>query len=543
MRKNKLNHLFSIIIALSWMIGLVAPTSALAAPAQVVEQAAPSLPPELTPTVEAELQQQIAVNPQVGYLIYFRDKADLASAARMSWADKGLFVMDALKSTAENSQANVIAYLDANHVQYKPFWIDNIIAVEASDLNTFNGLLNFGEIETLRARRTEYLIDPQVVPATEALTTVEPNIAHVKAPEVWALGVNGSGMVVSSIDTGVRYTHNALVGKYRGNLGGGLFDHDYNWFDPYGDHPTSPGDDNGHGSHTMGTMLGDDGGANQIGMAPGAEWMACRGCNTSSCTDTALLECAEFIAAPTDLDGDNPDPTKRPNAVNNSWGDCGRAYDPWYQGVVNSWHAGGIYPIFSNGNSSNCGYTSPPPLNTVGNPARYGNVTGVGASGQSNGQYATFSNWGPTDNPDTVNPNPDDAFGAALKPQVLAPGSNIRSSVNTSDTAYEGGWSGTSMSAPHVTGLVALMWSAAPCLVGDYATTENIIENTATPIPYNTGGTPPPPAGNVLNYATGHGEINALAAVTEALGSCGDSTLSGTVTDDVTTDPIEGALV
>ena len=91
--------------------------------------------------------------------------------------------------------------------------------------------------------------------------------------------------------------------------------------------------------------------------------------------------------------------------------------------------------------------------------------------GQRNGQYADHSNWGPTDNADTVNPRgyPD------LKPQVLAPGVNIRSSVNTGDSAY-GGMSGTSMSAPHVAGLIALMWGAAPCLVGDYATTETLIE-------------------------------------------------------------------
>ena len=104
--------------------------------------------------------------------------------------------------------------------------------------------------------------------------------------------------------------------------------------------------------------------------------------------NTARYTGAEFFAAPWDLTGANANPDKRPNAVNNSWGDCSRSYDPWYQDVVDAWHAAGIYPVFSNGNASNCGYPAPPGLNTVGNPARYGNVTGVGSSGRDNGQYA-----------------------------------------------------------------------------------------------------------------------------------------------------------
>jgi len=150
----------------------------------------------------------------------------------------------------------------------------------------------------------------------------------------------------------------------------------------------------------------------------------------------------------------------------------------------------------------------------VTNPASYGNVTGVGSTGRSNGQYAAHSNWGPTDSPDTINPRgyPN------LKPQVLAPGVNIRSSVNWSDTAYSTS-SGTSMAAPHVAGLIALMWQAAPCLVGDYATTETLIEQTATPLPYSSdcGGEGP---GDVPNHATGWGEIDGLAAVQAAQDYC-----------------------
>jgi len=407
-------------------------------------------------------------------------------------------------------------YLDAQGTDYAAFWIDNVIVVESSSRDTMNSLMSFSEIEALRARRTLGLIEPEEFDISEIVPmATEANISHVLADQVWAEGVTGEGIVVANIDTGVRYTHEALGGQYRGNLGGGSHNHNYNWWDPYGDHPAFPTDDHGHGSHTMGIMIGGDGGTNHIGMAPGAQWIACRGCDVASCTDAALLECAQFIAAPWDLTGPGTgNPDLRPHVVNNSWGDCSQTYDDWYQGVVDAWHAAGIYPISSNGNASNCGYPEPPGLNTVGNPARYGNMTGVGSTGQSNGQYATHSNWGPTDSPDTVNPRgyPN------LKPQVVAPGVNIRSSVNSGDSAYAS-YGGTSMSAPHVAGLIALLWQGAPCLVGDYATTETIVEETATPIPYASGNGDEGP-GDVPNHATGWGEINAFAAVQAAQDFC-----------------------
>jgi uncharacterized repeat protein (TIGR01451 family) len=201
--------------------------------------------------------------------------------------------------------------------------------------------------------------------------------------------------------------------------------------------------------------------------------------------------------------------------VNNSWGDCGTSYDNWYQDVVDSWHAAGIYPVFANVNASNCGYGYPPGCNTVGNPARYGNVTGVGSTGQSDGQYATHSNWGPTDNDDPVNPH----GYPSIKPQVVAPGVDIRSSYSGSDSDY-GSSGGTSMSAPHVAALVALMWQAGPCLEGDYEATETLLESTAVPIPYASGCGGEGP-GNVPNHATGWGEIDALEAVNEAMSYCG----------------------
>jgi subtilisin family serine protease len=338
-----------------------------------------------TPNVDPELLSELANDETSSYLVYFRDNPDLSPAYKMSWEERGWFVMETLQATAEASQKRVRAYLDAQNADYQAFWIDNVIAVNSSNLAIFNGLLTFTEIDRLQAEPQVILIEPETVSLTQqALLGVEANIAHVKAPAAWDLGYTGAGITVASIDTGVRYTHQALVNQYRGNLGGGVFNHNYNWWDPPGN-KTTPTDGHGHGTHTVGIMVGDDGGANQIGMAPEADWMACRGCTNSSCASSDLLACGQWMVAPTDLAGLNPKPDLRPQVVNNSWGNCEQTYNPWYQGVVDSWHGAGIYPVFANGNAGNCGYSTPPGLNTVGNPARYGNVTGVGSSGKTTG--------------------------------------------------------------------------------------------------------------------------------------------------------------
>lgn len=495
-------------------------------------------PPAETITIDNAVIDAFATNGSAAYWVDFLSHPDLSKAYEMSWEERGWYVYETLKTDAEKSQAVVRDYLSSHGVVFESFWIKNTILVRQSDPSVFDMMQQLPNVQAIRSLHSYALDVPENVyePQYFILAGIEPNIAHVKADQVWGMGIDGAGSVVANIDTGVLFTHDALLFQYRGNNRDGTYTHDYNWFDPYGVY-TIPTDANGHGTHTMGTMVGDDGVANQIGMAPGAQWIACRGCSSSSCTDAALLACAQFVTAPTTVTGTAPNPNMRPYVVNNSWGDCSTSYDNWYQVVVDAWQASGIYPVFSNGNASNCGYSAPPGLNTVGNPARYGNVTSVGSSGQQNGQYATHSNWGPTDNPDTINPT--NGFDM-LKPQVIAPGVSIRSSINSSNTSYTIS-SGTSMSAPHVTGLVALMWQAAPCLVGNFAVTENIMESTATDISYDDGSPLTPT--NFPNFTTGWGEIDALAAVTTAAMVCGNGTLTGTITDSDTAGPLESVRV
>jgi subtilisin family serine protease len=325
--------------------------------------------------------------------------------------------------------------------------------------------------------------------------------------------------VVANIDTGVQYDHTALVNQYRGNLGGGSYDHNYNWYDPSnicGYPSLIPCDNMGHGSHTMGTMVGDDGAGNQIGVAPGARWIAAKGCETDYCSDFALLASAQWVLAPTDLSGGNPRPDLRPNVVNNSWG--GGGGNPWYQEMVQAWVASGIFPAFSNGNMG-------PGCGSSGSPGDYPESYSAGAF-DINDTIAWFSSRGPS------------AFGG-IKPNLAAPGVDVRSSVPYNDYGYN---SGTSMASPHVAGTVALMWSAAPALLGDIPSTRDLLDQTAIDTPDASCEPYPGADYGDNNNVWGEGKLDAFVAVSQSpMGPAGS--LQGTVIDANIMLPIEGAVV
>ena len=207
---------------------------------------------------------------------------------------------------------------------YSAYWVSNAIHVETGDYFLAQLLARDPAVHRIFAP-VEYAapepIDREARGSrlgAQAPSVVEWGVSNIKADQVWKqYGVRGDGIVVASIDSGVQFDHPALVDSYRGyDAATGQFDNDYNWLDVSGisEFPT---DGNGHGTHTMGTMVGDDGGANQIGVAPGARWIAANGCCPS---DQALVESAQWMLAPTRVDGTAPDPAQRPNIINNSWG-------------------------------------------------------------------------------------------------------------------------------------------------------------------------------------------------------------------------------
>jgi VCBS repeat-containing protein len=233
-------------------------------------------------------------------------------------------------------------------------------------------------------------------------------------------------------------------------------------------------------------MVGDDGAGNQVGVAPGAQFIAAKGCATADCSDAALLASAQWMLAPTDLSGANPRPDLRPDIVNNSWGGTGG--DPWYEASVNAWVAAGIMPIFANGNSG-------PACGTAFSPGDYTAAYSV-ANYDINNVIAANSSRGPSGSGDT-------------KPNIAAPGINVRSSVNGGGYAN---FTGPSMAAPHVAGTVALLWSASPALRGNLAATRALLDAGAVDSPDDQcGGT------DDDNNVFGEGRLDAFATVSAAL--------------------------
>ncbi|MEK7408022.1 MAG: S8 family serine peptidase [Acidobacteriota bacterium] len=417
------------------------------------------------------------------FFVVLAEKANVKAAHRMSdWSARGRFVVQALRSTANRSQAGVRGYLQAQGAAFTPYWIENRIFVPKGTLALARALAQRPEVVAIVPETILAIPRPQA----QAIQAIEWNIAKIRADQVWSTS-RGAGTVVANIDTGVQFNHPALVAQYRGNTGGAFF-HSGNWKDPTGlCGGLAPCDNNGHGTHTMGTMVGSDGGANQIGVAPAARWIACKGCTTNQCFSSHLIACAQWALDPRE-DGSSSD---RPHVVNNSWG--GGGGNPWFQSYVENWRAAGIFPAFSIGNSG-------PGCGTAGSPGDY---PGSFASGATDSGDLVFilSSRGPS------------AFGG-IKPNVSAPGVNVRSSVPTDIYAT---YSGTSMASPHSAGTVALVWSAAPAYLGNVGGTEQLLKDSAMVLTTSEtcGGMP---AFTSPNNTYGWGRIDAREAVNRAAG-------------------------
>ncbi|WP_328404616.1 S8 family serine peptidase [Streptomyces sp. NBC_00390] len=478
-----------------------------------VAAAAPEPPPTLSPA-ERKIEPALRVQLDEGkaaFWVYLDSAADLSAAARQSSkAGKGEAVFRAKTEHAARTQAGLIKALDGVKAEYTSYWIVNALRVVGTE-KLAGTLAQRPEVARIDADDKVTIPKPAKGDREGAVDAVEWNIDRIKAPQVWdQFGVRGEGMVVANIDSGVDHQHPAVRGQYRGLGAGGAYDHNYNWFDPAGVCAgAAPCDNNDHGTHTMGTMVGDDGGANKIGVAPGAKWIAAKGCETSSCSEASLLASGQWIVAPTDLNRQNPRPDLAPHIVNNSWGSS--VHDDWYQQIVDTWRAAGIFPAFSNGNSG-------PSCATSGSPGDYTASYSSGAF-DINNTIASFSSRG-------AGP------GGTIKPNIAAPGVNVRSSVRNG--GY-GSFSGTSMASPHTAATVALMWSAAPALEGDIAQTEALLDGTAVDTDNTTcGGTA------ADNNVFGEGRLDALAAVQAApRGAVG--ALTGTVRSGG--EPVAGARI
>ncbi len=448
---------------------LLLPLSAFSARAQTAD---PKITAKLSPWVAAHTEN----GAEAEFLVVLADQADLSAAAEFSTrVEKGMYVFDTLRGKARAAQKPLLDWLDARGIEHRSFYIVNLVWVRGGrDIAlSLASRSDVWRIEGNPLIRND-LPAPSGRTEPNAPAAAETNITYVRAPEVWALGYTGQGIVVGGQDTGYQWDHPALKSKYRG-WNGSAADHDYNWHDSIhsssgtcGHDSAAPCDDRGHGTHTMGTVLGDDGGSNQIGMAPGAKWIGCRNMNAGVGTPATYLECFEFFLAPYPVGGspDDGDPAKAPDVTNNSWGCPASEGCAWstLQAAVEAQRAAGIMTVVLAGNSgSACSTVSDP-------PAIYDASYSVGALNKGTDTIASFSSRGPV----TM-----DGSGR-MKPDISAPGTDIRSSVPGG--GYEGGWNGTSMAGPHVAGAVALLWSARPELLNQVDATEYVLSRSATHI-------------------------------------------------------------
>ncbi|MFG1702044.1 S8 family serine peptidase [Nonomuraea sp. M3C6] len=490
-----------MFISSPWRAVLIGTAAlALLIPQEVASAAAP--PGKIDRAVQADL----SADGKATFWVRMKAEADLRSArTQKTKAGKARQVYRTKTETADSSQAGLRKLLKAAHADFTPFWIVNTVKV-TGDAELAAEIAELPEVEQVEPDRTLALPDPLPGRPQAAAGPVEWNIDRVNAPKVWdELGDHGEGIVVASLDSGVQWDHPALVSRYRGTKADGV-DHDYNWFDPAGDCPAgTPCDDRGHGTHVMGTMIGGDG----IGVAPGAQWITAKACGLGGCPQYSLLAAGQWILAPTDLSGQNPRPDLAPDIVNNSWGSSG--INLWYDEIVESWVAAGIFPAFSNGNEG-------PECGTTGTPGGYVASYSAGSFGAS-GAIMPESSRGPGEN-------------GEIKPNIAAPGVDIRSAVPGNGYGIK---SGTSMASPHVAATVALMWSASPYLRGDVEATRALLDGTAADVDNTTcGGTA------ADNFVWGEGRLDAYAAV-RATPSGELGTLTGTITSEGS--PVAGATV
>ncbi|MTW85801.1 S8 family serine peptidase [Virgibacillus dakarensis] len=408
---------------------------------------------DLTDTFKSEKNVTFLVkfNEQVNTKKVAEKSVNVAQKQQLSAAKTELrkrsVIVSSLRANALDTQHNVKAYLQkqkkaGNVTSFQSFYIVNAMAVSGTE-EVAKELAKFGEIEKILPNRTRQLIKGDAIKKAKinaADDNIEPNVAHIDAPQVWGMGIDGSGVVIASLDSGVQWDHPALKDKYRGYdpENPNQPNHEFNWFDAVNGEAV-PYDDIGHGTHTVGTMVGSEAdGSNQIRVAPGAEWIAVKVFSAVGGTDADLLAAGEWILAPKDAEG-NPHPEMAPDIVNNSWGG-GRGLDEWYRPMVQAWRDAGIFPAFAAGNTTD---TEPGGPGSIAAPSNYPDSFAVGAVNNDN-ELADFSLQGPS---------PYDE----IKPDVVAPGVGVRSAIPGS--GY-GGKSGTSMATPLVSGTVALLLQA-----------------------------------------------------------------------------------
>lgn len=474
-----------------------------------------ALPGARAAKIDAAVETALAERGAADVLILLADQARPTLAPLAPRADYRLrrrALVDALRDRAAFRQAGLRDWLDARAIDYRPFWLVN--AVQATlgpgDVIALSARDDIARIAANPGIALRLPASPSSAPTITAPEAIEWGVAKIRAPEAWSAGFTGQGVVIGGQDTGYQWDHPALKTQYRG-WNGSSAAHDRNWHDAI--HPGAPSndcgynrpapcDDDGHGTHTAGTFAGDDGGANRVGVAPGARWIGCRNMAAGNGTPATYIECMQWFLAPTDLAGNDPDPDYAPDVLSNSWGcppsegcTVGNELDAAVQTLVD---AGIFFAAAAGNDGSGC-------ATIFDTPATHDASFVVGST-RSSDAISGFSSRGPL------------AGAASIRPDVVAPGSSVRSAVP--GNAY-GPMSGTSMATPHVAGAAALVMSANPALKGHPEEVAALLRSTAVRSGItdssNPGGCGGLNLGTWPNHQAGWGRIDAWAAVQAAI--------------------------
>ncbi|CAG7830588.1 unnamed protein product [Allacma fusca] len=436
--------------------------------------------------ISPSVWKHISKNASVNILISFKEsdlesiRGSITSQSFATRTQRIQALYNSLKTHADSTQAQVLKALEGskarkNSIQVNQLWITNQISVNGADLTLLQELDKFSEISSIEKEKIIPSVQPtesKVVPKAELQAGEQWGVLRVEAPEVWQSGIRGAGAVIAIVATGVRETHEALINGYRQQNG---------WYDP-ARKTDSPNDDRGVGTVVAGVIAGRLKG---IGVAPEAQWIACKGCISFTCSTSDLLACGQWALCPTDSRGLDVCCDLAPSAVTNAWS----SQSDFYEEVLKTLEVAGIASIFAAGSYG-------PGCGTIGYPGDSVKSIAVTSTEISNNGSSPW----------TAGPAED----GNIKPDLSAPGSYILSAWHTADKGYVG-MSGTFVAAAHVSGVIALLKSKQP-----EASLEKIKEallNGAQPIVptgQNCGGIDDSIFPN--NHA-GYGVVNARVSV------------------------------
>ena len=382
----------------------------------------------MTPELKSALQD-FAPDDNISVIVTLSDRVDISQFKERNRGLRRARLIKALRKKADVTQVELKSLLrKKNAKQVKSLWLINGMAVTAK-ADVIRELAEHPLVKKIRLDRAIPLSEGP--PATAAATGW--NIDAIRASELWGLGYRGQGTIVASMDSGVDLDHPDLTNRWRGGTN--------SWFDPNGEHVDRPYDADGHGTQTMGLIVGGDTSGTAIGVAPGAKWIAVKIFSDEGVAfPSHIHQGFEWLLDP---DG-NPDTDDAPDMVNNSWGfDSNPECLDAFQLDIETLKAAGIAVVFSAGNSEFN-------ISPANNPGAFA----VGAIDESY-TIDDFSGRGPSACDDTI------------YPEVVAPGVLVYTSDLTFGGVFPNSYvnvSGTSFAAAHATGAMALLVSAFPDL-------------------------------------------------------------------------------